>query len=79
MKKDARILSNGTNVEDVLKTWRSMDLFVREAEEEDLGLLLAHEMKTKKRRIFMTRIYGRFSKLRYNRETRNIRTVGDEN
>lgn len=55
---------------DVLKTWRSTLAYINTASEEDVMGALHHERTHKRRPLFLNRIYGRFAKLRCDRETK---------
>lgn len=60
---------------EVLRTWRTMNDAVTTGSEELLSELLEAEAQGKGRHLFIQRIYGRFSRLRAARESKELKAM----
>ena len=61
-----------TIYKDLLKDWNVLNKYVQELTEDELKILLDKEKKGLRRVSFMIRIYGRYNKLRTQRERENL-------
>lgn len=55
-----------------LKSWQELNKQIKKLGERQLHMLLSEERAGAKRPTFLTRIYGRFSKVRELRERREL-------
>ena len=59
-------------IKQVLSSWLVLNAELRVADEERCRKLLLHEKETKRRLNYMLRIYGRYNRLRSDRERREL-------
>jgi hypothetical protein len=60
---------------DHLRTWRALHEVINTLNEEECFNLLEDEKKFGRRRLFLQRIYGRWSKLRDRREAKELQAM----
>lgn len=72
-KKLPKILGTGHDIQEVLRVWRSLEAVVMTLGEQDLQTLYRAELAGKGRRLFLQRIYGRFSRMRALKEQAELR------
>lgn len=72
-KPPAQVVYDDKTAEEILRVWRTMNDYVMDASEENLWGLYRYELEHKARRLFLQRLYGRASKLRAQREAKELR------
>jgi len=59
-------------IDEALANWRATAKCLSKADEDSTKQLLDHERNGKSRPLFLNKIYGRYSKLRAERERREL-------
>lgn len=59
-------------IDTALGSWLALNKFLRTARETQCSILLAFERKGRRRLNYMLRIYGRYNRLRCDRERREL-------
>lgn len=74
-KPPVEVLIGGKEMEDVLKTWLSLQEALHSATLEEAYSLLYYEATHARRPSVLSRIFGRYNKLRYDTEWRYFREL----
>ena len=62
------------NVTDILETWETLNAAIKNATIEECNILLAAELKGRRRQMFVFRIHSRFNRVRAFQERQDLKT-----